>query len=146
MKLRTYAGSFPAVFASAADTVRGGRNLNDLPAIRSDDGREIAVVTLSGYRIGEEPSPEQWRALLAAAPDMLAAAKPIAKAADNYADCDDGFFIDNDATITVGQLRSLRAAIAKAEPGQKIRFPDDGPGVYRMHYGDGPLPAGAERI
>lgn len=52
--------------------------------------------------------------LLNAAPRLVKALGPLAKAADNYADCDDEKFIDDDATITVGDLREARAALAKS--------------------------------
>lgn len=35
-------------------------------------GREVAVITLSGHKIGEEKSPEDWAALFAAAPETAA--------------------------------------------------------------------------
>lgn len=42
-----------------------------LPAVRLEQGgREVAVVTLSGYIDGVERSPEQWARLFAAAPEL----------------------------------------------------------------------------
>lgn len=47
---------------------------------------------------------------------------PFAKAADNYADCaDDDKFIDDDATVTVGNLREARAALATLSPKPEAR-------------------------
>jgi hypothetical protein len=41
---------------------------------------------------------------------LMAAIQPFVQAADNYADCDDAKYIDNDATLTVGNLRDVRTA------------------------------------
>lgn len=51
----------------------------DIPrhAVRSDEsGKVVATVTLSGYRVGVDPSPRDWTRLFAAAPDMFNAIGP----------------------------------------------------------------------
>ena len=45
-------------------------------------------------------------------PEVRAALEPFAKAADNYADCQDDKYIDEDATVTVANLREARAALS----------------------------------
>lgn len=45
--------------------------------------------------------------------ELEAALRPFAKAADNYAGLSgDGYCIDNDATVTVGDLREARAVLS----------------------------------
>ncbi|RWM29423.1 hypothetical protein [Mesorhizobium sp.] len=75
--------TFPETYRAVTDIVRGGRDLNNFPAIRRKDGREIAVVTLSGYTVGQEPSPVDWARLLTAAPGLLVALKALLPEVDD---------------------------------------------------------------
>jgi hypothetical protein len=47
--------------------------------------------------------------------DLVEALKPFAKAADNYADCSDERYLDNDATLTVADLREARLALVEEQ-------------------------------
>jgi hypothetical protein len=53
---------FPKLYEAVEDTHRGVSS--DRPALRIDggnnDGRMLATITLSGYKLGEERSPRSW--------------------------------------------------------------------------------------
>src|SRR4051812_47202603 len=51
----------------------GGMNPPTL--YRDEGGQEVAVITLTGYKVGHEKNPKQWAALFAAAPELLTALK-----------------------------------------------------------------------
>lgn len=65
---------FPQIYQAAPDTVRGDNRIKPyMPALRlqSPGAQELAIVTLSGHRIGHEPSPQDWATLFAQASDMF---------------------------------------------------------------------------
>jgi hypothetical protein len=78
-------------------------------------GEVKPVQICSVWKKGSDAETRANARLIAAAPEIAEAGRPFAKAADNYADCEDAKFIDADATITVGDLREMRAALAQAD-------------------------------
>lgn len=78
--------------------------------IHTESGREIARVTLSGYKVGHEPSYLEWAALLAAAPDLLAALSRLAGLADGRVNGDDA----DEMCAWAEALQEAQAAILKA--------------------------------
>lgn len=70
---------------NVADQPDAPRIMCHMPALRfSKGGRELAVVTLSGYKIGAERSPQEWATLFAAAPDLLNACQRVMQLAVAY--------------------------------------------------------------
>lgn len=77
------------------------------PAIRFETGgREIAVVTLTGYKVGAERSPGEWATLFAAAPELLAALQHLLTTMS---------VTDEEGLLEFAEpVAAARAAIAKA--------------------------------
>lgn len=79
----------------------------------TDSGKEIARITLSGYTVGREASPVEWGRLLAAAPELLEAAKLGLKIAESLIhDQLDG---TSSLKSELETLNPIKAAITNAE-------------------------------
>lgn len=78
---------------------------------------ERADTAWNCYLFGALPKAVAYPAPAApVAASLREALEPIAKAADNYADCADEKYIDDDATVSVADLRNIRAALAEPVP------------------------------
>lgn len=106
----------PKVYVSVCDIVRGQDRIRDnTPAIRFEEGgQELAVITLSGYKIGHEMSPMSWAAKLSNAcnvhDDLVNGLKRSRELIS--------FLIENDADIPTYDyniLKFLDDIIAKAK-------------------------------
>jgi hypothetical protein len=97
----------PSLYATASES--------HLAYLRSQEHpHEIAVVTLSGYKVGEERSQYQWAQLFAASPDMLEMLQDELTRSNTEARTWAGFPVDR-AYIELDCRRDkIRALIAKA--------------------------------
>lgn len=94
----------PAVYA-AISTERGRP---DLPCIRKEDGKEVALITLSSYRVGAEMSPAEWRDKIVHAVNThdnnIAVMRRVV-----------GYLEDGDTTYTVEELCAMLNHVIEKE-------------------------------
>lgn len=62
----------PGLYVACEQPDRMNPRERQRPAIISQEGREVAVITLTGYKINEERSPQDWAQIFAAAPETAA--------------------------------------------------------------------------
>lgn len=76
----------PLLYVATEDHGRAVHGAVLRPALRlQDGGREVALVTLSGYKVGSDMSPAEWAKLIADAVNAHQALREAMELADSYA-------------------------------------------------------------